>query len=640
MKRFLLGCCYYPEHWRPEDMEPDFRNMKEMGFQVVRMGEFAWSLYEPQEGIYDFDFLLKAIACAEKYGISVILGTPTAAPPKWLTEKHPEVLCVNKDRQQMGHGSRQQHNHTSKVYLEYCRKIVTKMAEAVRDCKNVIGWQIDNEFNCGRSESYADSDDEAFRNWLRKKYGTIDRLNQVWGTRFWSLEFTDFDQITCPSPVVPYLNPTWKLDFLLFTSDAVIEYAKVQHDVLRKITPDKFITHNGMFHHLDNKKLTDEALDFFSFDSYPAFGERKGIGMGRQWGILLSRVRGISSQFMVPEQQAGPGGQLEYMVPTPLPGQIRLWTYQSIAHGAAGILYFRWRTAVYGAEQLWYGIYDHDGRENYRSREIRAFAPEVLRIGELLRKEKQTNQVAIYYDYVNVCDDEVESFTQNDAAMIYDHLDRKNIKCDFIYDLDEIPYKVVIVPHLTIADESAVEKLEAFSKRGGVVILSARSGMKNKENQYRRSTPPGVFSQLAGAEVEWFTVIPSFLKQTISFGGKEYEPKQYLEVLRPTDGEVLGVYTEEFYKGKAAIVKRGNVYYIGTYCDWDTAEIYAQIIKPYLDPLFEVQDRDLEVFYYTKHLMVLNYSQEEKPLGKTVFDLISQKKLDAVPPFGAVLMER
>ena len=178
--RFVLGCCYYPEHWPEANMEQDIARIKDLGFNTIRMGEFSWSMFEREEGKYDFSFLQKAVSLAQKAGLSVILGTPTAAPPKWLTERHPEVLCVAADRTVMEHGSRQQHNHTSPQYLKYCEAITEAMVMAFRDHPNVIGWQLDNEFNCHRNESYSEADDVAFRNWLQEKYATVDRLNEAW----------------------------------------------------------------------------------------------------------------------------------------------------------------------------------------------------------------------------------------------------------------------------------------------------------------------------------------------------------------------------------------------------------------------------------------------------------------------------
>ncbi len=639
---FLIGCCYYPEHWDDSDLDKDIKKIKDFGFNVIRMGEFSWSMYEPEEGKYDFSFLEKAVKCARENGLYVILGTPTAAPPVWLAQKYPEVLCVDANLNTMYHGGRQQHNHTSKVYREFCKKIVEKMAYTFKDYDNVIGWQIDNEINCHRSLSYSDSDNRAFRTWLKNKYNTIDELNRCWGTRFWSLEFNDFEQITCPYPAPAYKNPSWVVDFLLFSSDAAIEYAKIQYDILKRITPDKFVTHNGIFGNIDNKKFTDEALDFMSYDSYPAFNERHKKMGGRDCGCRLSMVRGLSDRFLILEQQSGPGGQLNYLLPTPEPGQIRLWTYQSIAHGAEGVLYFRWRTAIYGAEQLWYGIYDHDGKENYRSKEIKKIAEELTKHSKELLSLKGINQVAILCEYHNVCNNQIESFAGDDFNVIYNYLNKQNIKCDFIYDtkdLDKSDYKVVIVPHLVIASKETADNLKAFADNGGAVILSARSGTKDINDQYYRKTPPGVFSELVGAEVEWFTRIPECSEQEIEFNNKVVKAETYYEVLNVGEAEPIATFNSGFYKGKPCFVKNENVYYLGTYFNESSACVYEDIIKKYIDIPFDDLDKCIEVFNYTEYTMFLNYSDKKVSIPYTVHDLLSGKDINEMEGYGVVLVK-
>ncbi len=639
-RKFLIGCCYYPEHWDDKDMKTDIKNIKKLGFNVIRIGEFSWSMYEKEEGKYDFSFLIKTVEYARENDLYVIIGTPTAAPPKWLTDKYPEVLYVDNNLNAQHHGSRQHHNHTSEIYIDYCKKITWQMANAFRGYDNVIGWQIDNELNCHRSLSYSEADNIAFRKWLKAKYTTIDNLNRCWGNRFWSLEFNDFEQITCPYPTPAYKNPSWCVDFIEFSSDSVIGYAKAQYDILKELTPGKFITHNGIFRNIDNKKFTETALDFMSFDSYPEFHEQHELMGSRKLGYKLSKMRGLSDKFLILEQQSGPGGQLDYLLPTPEPNQIRLWTYQSIAHGAVGVLYFRWRTAVYGAEQLWYGIYDYDGKENYRSREIRQIATELNRYSNTLLSLEASNDIAILSDFRNDCNNSVESFAGNDAEDIYNYLNYRNIKCDIIFDLDRLNYRLLIVPHLTIASEETAQKIKKFADNGGIVIISARSGTKNLNNHYYRTTAPGVFRELVGASVEWFTQIPKHLDQKIEFNGKILEPKRYFEVLKTDSAEPIAVYTDKFCKGMPAFVKNGNVYYLGTYFDETNACVYEDIIKQHLDVQFADLDKRIEVFNYKTHTMLLNYSEAKIELPYKMYDILTDKTYTAIDGYGVILCEK
>lgn len=637
MDKFLIGCCYYPEHWDSSYLERDLERIKDLGFNCIRMGEFAWSLYEKEEGKYDFSFLIRAVEYAQKLGLYVILGTPTAAPPKWLMDKYPEILCVDENGIVMQHGARQHHNHTSEIYLRYCERIAEEMVKRFAKYECVIGWQIDNEINCHRNESYAESDDIAFRKWLQNKYGTIDKLNKAWGNAFWSLDFNDFSQVTCPRKHPAYPNPSWKIDYYLFWSDSAINYASVQAKIIRKYMPEAFITHNGWFKNIDYHKLTNECLDFLSFDNYPSFQERNGKALSRKAFYKQALTRGCSDKFMILEQQSGPGGQLSYMLPTPRPGQIRLWTYQSIFHGAVGILYFRYRTALFGAEQLWYGIYDHDGEENYRSREIRQISQELARVGNIFIENRPLREVAIYSDYHNECADKIESFAENDSWHIADALNAKNVQVDFIdgtVDFDK--YKVIVFPHITVADELLESKIKEFTSKGGIAIISARSGVKDKNAHYRPITPPGVFRELAGCKVEWFTALRNDESQFVEMDGKEYRVDSYYELLNEEKGKTLGVYANDFGKGKSAIVKNGNVYYLGFYAK-DSAKIYYDIIAKHIT-CEETVDANLEKFTLGDYEGYLNYGDYEIELSG--YDIITQREIKSIAPYGVALIKK
>jgi len=635
-KKFLLGCCYYPEHWDAGEMAADIQKIRDLGFNVIRMGEFSWSMYEKEAGHYDFSFLRQAVSLAQKAGLDVILGTPTAAPPKWLTDRHPEVLCVNANGTVMEYGSRQQHNHTSPVYLRYCAAITEAMVKAFCDCPNVIGWQLDNEFHCHRNESYAESDDLAFRKWLREKYGTIEKLNDAWGTKFWSLELQSFSQAQCPRPTPTHKNPSLMTDYYLFLSDTVVDYAAVQAKIIRKYMPRAFITHNGYFANIDYKKLTDTCLDFLSFDNYPAFHDRWSVGMGRNAAYRLACTRSCSPEFMILEQQSGPGGQLSYLLPTPLPGQIRLWTYHSIAHGAVGILYFRYRTALYGAEQLWYGIYDHDGEENYRSREIRQISEELDRLGQLFLTERRHPAVAIFQNYHNQCCNQAEPFFRDDSRDIFLALNKENIHTDLISTPEALrQYKVVIFPHIAIVDEGLKQAIQDFTAAGGIAILSARTGVKDTNAHYRPLKAPGLFRDMAGCRVDWFTALPSRETQSVQMDGQTYAVDTYYEMLETEGGEVIATYTDGFCSGKPAAVRCGNIYYLGFYCA-NGAKIYCQLLHRLLGTKAPSSPH-LEELVLGRYRIFLNHG--DTPVPGEGYDLLSQKQFHEIPPFGVVLTE-
>lgn len=649
---FLFGVCYYPEHWEEGLVEDDIKRIKDTGMNVVRMGEFAWSKYEPEEGVFDFSFLKKAVEMCGDYDINVILGTPTATPPVWLTKKYPEVLAVTYERQVMQHGSRQHANHTSEKFQELSQRIVRKMAETFKKYDNVIGWQIDNELNCGLDLSYSTVDLKAFRNWLKDKYISIEELNRAWGTVFWSLEYKKWDEVTCPMPTPAQENPSQLLDFRRFTSDSTIGFSKIQYQILKEVTPDKFVTHNGIFNNIDYDKYLEVSLDFLSYDSYPAFGERKGIGRGRSWSKNLSRVRGLNEKFVVMEQQSGPGGQVTYLLPTPEPGQIRLWTYQSIAHGAAGILYFRWRTCPYGAEELWHGILNYDNRPNRRLREISQVGAELRKFGSVFMEAETWTEVAVFKDFDNVMNEQIESYLTIDENAIFQALMKHNIGVDFISDINKIKnYKVVICPRILIVTQEIVNKLEDFANDGGILILGARSGIKNENNHYYRKPHPGLLKELTGIIIEDYTMLPEEYEQEIDFGNVKIQPEQFVEVIRPITAQSLATYTKRYYQGLPAVTEntfgKGRVIYYGSLFNRDSFDILLKKFQDNLEghPFKEIPE-EVEVvgmnYQNDSYYMLLNHSSKsiKVDLSKDYIDLLSEEKIkDRVEPYGVYLIK-
>src|SRR5690606_14389862 len=320
-EQLMLGVCYYPEQWPEEMWEDDMIRMKETGISLIRVGEFAWSIFEPTEGNYqfkDFDYMLRL---AHKHGLKVIIGTPTATPPAWLTEKYPEVLNATVEGHLLHHGLRRHTTYTSTTYHRLSAAITEALVLHYKDNPAVVGWQLDNEFNCEIGEFYSESDHEAFREWVKQRYGTLEKLNDAWGTVFWSQTYSSWSQVHLPRlvPGGKQPNPHLALDEKRFISDSVIAYAKIQADIIAEHAPHHFITTNGLFGHLNSHQLTKELLDFFSYDSYPQFStintdpKEKRPLYDRSWSLTLSTVRSISPQFCIMEQQAGPGGWVNKM---------------------------------------------------------------------------------------------------------------------------------------------------------------------------------------------------------------------------------------------------------------------------------------------------------------------------------------
>lgn len=592
LDEFRLGVCYYPEHWPEELWDDDFRRMKELGFSVVRVAEFAWSIFEPVEGQFQFGLFDRALALAHKHGLKVIIGTPTATPPAWLTHKYPEVLNVTQEGVMLRHGLRRHYNYNSKKYHELSAIITRKLAEHFKEHPAVIGWQIDNEFNCEIGEFYSQADHDAFREWCMNKYGTLDKLNEAWGTVFWSQTYSDWEQVFLPRPTPAHKqpNPHQALDEKRFISDSTIAYAKIQADILREVAPHHWLTTNGLFGHLDSHRMTDDLLDFFSYDSYPQFStiyfdqKEENRLADRSWSQTLSTVRSISPSFCIMEQQSGPGGWVNRMdMPSPKPGQMRLWTYQSIAHGANMVVYFRWRTATVGHEIYWHGINDYHNRPNRRVREAGQIGSELAQAGGRIASTRYAADIALLRDYDNDWDGEYDvwhgPFSWQSGKAWFKALTRRHIPSDTLFMRPETTlsdlqrYKVLVYPHPAIMRDETASLLEQYVRGGGIVIFGCRTGYKDERGHCYMRPFPGAAAELTGISVEEFTMVKGSRPATSMKweGGEEAVTgaDSFNDVLLPERDtvEVVARYASDYYAGKPAVARNkvgaGEAWYFG-----------------------------------------------------------------------------
>ena len=376
-----FGVDYYPDQTPEQHWETDARLMAEAGVNVVRMAEFAWALMEPKDGHFDFAWLDRALDQVHAYGIQVVLGTPTSAPPAWLIDHYPELLSVREDGVRRTFGHRHNFDPSHPLYQAYCRRIVTQLAARYASHPAVIGWQIGNEFG---DRCYCSECRRAFQGWLQRKYGSLETLNDRWGTAFWSHIYRDWKEIPVPLASGGAHNPGLALDYYRFMSDAYGAFQHIQVEILRRKCPDHFITHNLMGIKYDQINYFDLAreLDLVSWDNYPRMQWTMQAEVDASYLALAhDAMRGLKRQnFWMMEQQGGMGGWQVLSV-APRPGELRLWAYQAIARGADGLVFFRWDTARHGTEQYWHGLLDHDRRPSRRYAEIKRMGVELKACG-------------------------------------------------------------------------------------------------------------------------------------------------------------------------------------------------------------------------------------------------------------------
>jgi beta-galactosidase len=605
--RFWFGAAYYPEHWDEQLRATDPVRMAEAGFNIVRLAEFAWDLMEPQEGRYDFGLFDQTIARLGQHGIHTILCTPTATPPRWLTVAHPEVLRVNADGVPLQHGSRQHPCVSSPVFRDYSRRITQAMADHFRDNPHVVGWQTDNELYCHFSECHCPSCQRAFAEFLCRKFNNdIGALNRAWGTAFWAQTYAGFADVPTPRPQKPtYCNPAHQLDYYRFLSDTVARFQHEQIVILRAAQPRWWITHNGIMDHVDYRGQFTRDLDVLGYDCYPMFCNDPVARPAIQ-AHGLDATRAWSGNFIIPEQQSGPGGQAPYFQDHPEPGELRKMTYASIARGADSLLYFRWRSCRFGAEEYWCGILDHDNVPRRRYAEVKQIGAELRRLGPALRGTHVHADAVVAGDDRNVMNAHRTlpfglPSPNAIAGGVYRQLFERGFATGVIHPADNLDgVKLYVIPHWVLFDPAWVAPLERFARRGGTLILGARTATRDLNNNVVPETIPGCLRALAGLTVEEYGRQNAPDQRPLSFrlAGKTIRSEWWYEILQPDRGtQTLAKWQSRHLAGTAAIcyrpVGKGRVIYVGTYL---TEPVVAALVKlAGLKPLWPGVPRRVEV---------------------------------------------
>ncbi|MEM4871632.1 MAG: beta-galactosidase [Thermofilaceae archaeon] len=586
-----LGVDYYPEHWPRERWDLDIRLMREAGINVVRLAEFAWCRLEPQPGKYDFSWLDEVVDKMSKAGLKVILGTPTAAPPPWLVKLYPDVLPVDHQGHRMPPVMRRHYCPNNPNYVRLSVRIVKAIAEHYRDNPTVVGYQVDNEFGFYGDYCYCEHCVRGFREWLESKYGSVDNLNRAYGTIFWSQEYRDWSEIHPPTPPYDGCNRSLALDWFRFRSESFVRYLKRQVDVIKSVSPEKRVTTNlpGAFPaDVDSYALSSE-LDFASLDCYPAFGRLDKEDPA--WTALehdASRVMGRGVYWVMELQAGSTDGYFNHPIGRmPEPGELRRWAYQAIAHGAEGVVYFRWRTACFGKEQYWHGILNHDGEVNRRYLEVKKLGGELSRLREVLAGSRFESRVAVLFSYDSYWSLQIErgyytrSYTDQVLA-VYRALWLRSINVDVVPpDWNLSRYRVVFAPFLYLTDEQLTGRLESFVREGGVLVASARTSVKDSCNNVYPTGLPGRLVDVFGARVIDYTPLPPNAQAHIAIGGEKHPATGWLEELAPTTAKAMGVHDYKWLSGKPAVtvneLGRGRAIYVGSFLTPELAEAIVDL---------------------------------------------------------------
>lgn len=658
----LYGGDYNPEQWPEEVWLEDARAMREAGVNLVSVAIFSWAWLEPRPGEYDFGWLDRVLDILHQHGIAVDLATATASPPPWMARLHPESLPLTADGVRLWPGGRQQYCPSSPAYREAAAALVRAMASRYKDHPALAMWHVNNEYGCHVASCYCDVSAVAFRRWLERRYGSLDALNDAWGTAFWSQRYDQWDEILPPRRAPTLSNPTQQLDFYRFTSDALLELFDMERDILREITPNVPMTTNFMnfFKPVDYWTWAKHE-DIVSNDIYPDPSDpespvyaamshdlMRSLGGGRSWLIMEQTPSNVNWR---------PHNALKR------PGQMRLWSMQSIAHGADGIMMFQWRAAKAGAEKFHGGMMPHVGPERSRVwREVVELGQNLKRLDEVLGARTPA-RVAMMLDWQSWWGLELDS-KPSESVRMYDQLHRyyralyaRNIAVDFVEPgADLSGYKLVLVPNLYMARGDIAADLERFVSGGGVVVMSYFSGIVDEHDHILLGGYPAPFRRLLGLRVQEFEpMMPDQSNGLIvskSGSGAAFSCDQWRDEIDLEGAEAIATFASDYYAGHPAVTYhqfgQGGAYYLGTrpdaaFMDWLLERACAEAGATPTAEALEGVEITRRMGEGASYLFVLNHNPHETQvtLPAPAYDLLTGEERPptiALPPFGVALL--
>jgi len=600
-----IGSYYYPEQWPHKDWERDIKKMAEVGFNFTHFGEFDWAFIEPEEGKFDFNWIDEAVELAYKNGIKVIMCTSSPTPPAWLEEKHPEVLMVNENGITMQHGSRQQISWSSPVYRQYVTKMVEALAKHFANDKRIWGWQLDNEPSHYGLYDYSPAAQESFRKWVENKYkGNIDTLNDTWGTAFWSIRYNNFKQIRIPNAkeLVAQPSPHAVLDFKRFSADEINDFLSMQYKILRKyISPDQWITTNLMPEYAPTDPTRITSLDFNTYTKYLVAGYDKGTG---PQGFRMGSATSISFANDLFRAQNGITGVMELQPgqvnwgkfnSQPMPGVVRMWIWHAFAGGNKFVCNYRFKQPLLGGEQYHYGIIGPDGVTPSTSG-----AEYIKVINELkqIKKDYDPNAkmpaeyaarlTGVLYNADNRWEEDNQPQTYQWDFMqhlmrYYKAMKEFGAPVDVITeDKDFSKYPVLVAPAYELLDAHLVDRWKTYVQNGGHLVLTCRTGQKNRNAKIWEMKWAQPIYDLIGAKIPFYDLMPDTVKGTIKMGVKDYTWNNWGDVIDPMPGtSVWATYSNQYYAGKAAVISRklgkGTVTFVGP--DTDDGALEKEVLR-------------------------------------------------------------
>jgi beta-galactosidase len=587
-----VGAYYYPEQWPRAQWPRDLDGIARLEFDFTHLAEFSWTYLEPEDGRFDFAWLDEAVALAHRAGLKVILGTPSAAPPSWMGSRHPEVYRVDEQGRRHQHGIRAEASLANPVYQRYVDRIVTQLAERYGKDARVWGWQVDNEPNA--FPDYSESARDAFRLWLRERYGTIEEVNRVWGGSFWSSRYASLDEVLLPNATLAAedrLSPHALLDLARFQADVTARFLDRQAAILRRhARPGQWVTTNYTNVTTAADPRRSVGMDFVTFTLYPVAGrnvlggESFAIGDPMRLMEAAAYYGPMTGTFGIMELQPG---QVNWgsVNPQPAPGAVALWIWHAWAAGSSLIGTYRYRHPLRGSEMYHEGIVGTDGVTLTRTG--REFV-ETMAAVRALRANTDTaapmpaplvgRRTAVLWSHDNFWDLEIQPQTTEWATWAHRNMMTRAIKStgapmEFIGERDDFArYPFLVVPAYQLVSDTLAEKWRRYVEQGGHLVLTSRSGQKNALGHFPEGPLAAPIVDLIGADLEGWDMLPAGETAHVAANGRTHAWHRWGDLLTPRPGtEVLATYADRWYAGKAAATTRrlgrGTVTMLGAWTD-------------------------------------------------------------------------
>jgi len=677
-----FGVDYHPEQWvypyggtkeNPEaEWEKDIEMMVAAGVNVVRIGEFTWGLCEREEGKYDFTWMRRVMDLLGNAGIKVVLATPTAAPPIWMSQKHPEILPVDENGLIKHAGTRRAVCLNSEIFWDYSKAIVENMSKALGDHPDLIAWQVDNGIGGNFTEASFNEDTRRdWHLWLEAKYETVEKLNNKLGLRHWGQVVSDLKQVPMPMSAPAVHNPALVLDWNRFCSDTIVQFIKMQADLLREASPHHPVTTNlrALRHKFDHFDMA-EVLDFVAIESTAALRTQSAelaceIDMLRSLKKDGVRSPDAGAGFWVMEHKAG---NVSWQDVNSLvrPGVLRLFTYQLISRGADSLLFFRWRQPRFGPEKFHGAVLPHAASKKGRVyREVSQLGEELKLIAPALKGSTVRPEVCILYTHENEWSLQLPQ-QPNKFFKLPDHIQLfysafhdKNIGVDFARPTEDLSrYRLIIAPSLHMLRGAEADRLKLYVQNGGTLVGTFNTGLVDESHIASSAGYPHDLTDLFGLEVEEFDMLPPGEENHLSFKGAFptshlHPAKLWCDLIEPKECQVLATYSKDFYAGKAALTMNtfglGKAIYFGTMSHQhfylDLVTWLRQLCS--LHPLLKVPE-SVEVSMREKEGSRIHFLLNHKPspvrvqFYKPMHDLLTGSNIMGhydLPPHGVLVLD-